>query len=218
MGGTGLEPVTPSLSRAAVRVSSRAFAQAAWLSGIHPATERLSETERTLILAILATPAARLLAARPSGRCVGTASSRASPPPRSPSSGPRLQRMNCRRQPGRAQRRKRRPKPARGHGTPPPRRLLMCPRLREADILERRQEVGNARSWGCSLTLRRKGSSRKRDSSRTRKLRHAGNRRTRPSRPAVLLRFLPRYRSGCSQAERCELDFLTIGRTLALAT
>jgi hypothetical protein len=40
---------------AAVRVSSRAFAQAAWLSGIHPATERLSERERTLILAILAT-------------------------------------------------------------------------------------------------------------------------------------------------------------------
>ena len=37
MGGTGLEPVTPSLS------------------GIRPATERLSERERTLILAILAT-------------------------------------------------------------------------------------------------------------------------------------------------------------------
>jgi hypothetical protein len=56
MGGTGLEPVTPSLSLgAAVRVSSLAFAQAAWLSGIHPATERLNERERTLILAILAT-------------------------------------------------------------------------------------------------------------------------------------------------------------------
>src|SRR5947207_4865858 len=41
---------------AAVRVSSLVFAQAAWLSGIHPATERSSARERTLILAILATP------------------------------------------------------------------------------------------------------------------------------------------------------------------
>ncbi len=52
MGGTGLEPVTPSLSS----VSSLVFAQTAWLSGIRLATERLSERERTLILAILATP------------------------------------------------------------------------------------------------------------------------------------------------------------------
>src|SRR5438093_328985 len=56
MGGTGLEPVTPSLSSAGVRVSSLGFAQAAWLSGIHRAAERFSERERTLILAILATP------------------------------------------------------------------------------------------------------------------------------------------------------------------
>jgi hypothetical protein len=36
MGGTGLEPVTPSLSRrSSVRVSSLTFAQSAWLSGIN---------------------------------------------------------------------------------------------------------------------------------------------------------------------------------------
>ena len=45
----------PVAGGAGVRVSSLAFAQTAWLSGIHPATERLSERERTLILAILAT-------------------------------------------------------------------------------------------------------------------------------------------------------------------
>jgi hypothetical protein len=56
MGGTGLEPVTPSLSiRGSVRVSSLVFAQTAWLSGIDSASERLSEPERTVILAILAT-------------------------------------------------------------------------------------------------------------------------------------------------------------------
>src|SRR4051794_41172702 len=49
MGGTGLEPVTPACR-------SRQFAQAAWLSGICPTTERWSEPERTLVLAILATP------------------------------------------------------------------------------------------------------------------------------------------------------------------
>ena len=50
MGGTGLEPVTPSLSiRGSVRVSSLEFAQTARLSRIWPATERLSERERTLI-------------------------------------------------------------------------------------------------------------------------------------------------------------------------
>jgi hypothetical protein len=36
-------------------VGSREFGQTARLSEIHPATERLSERERTLILAILAT-------------------------------------------------------------------------------------------------------------------------------------------------------------------
>ncbi len=50
MGGTGLEPVTPSLS-----ISSLAFARAARLSGNRRATERLSKRERTPILAILAT-------------------------------------------------------------------------------------------------------------------------------------------------------------------
>ena len=56
MGGTGLEPVTPSLSiGATVRARSLRFAQPPWFSGIRPATERLSERERTLILAILAT-------------------------------------------------------------------------------------------------------------------------------------------------------------------
>ena len=56
MGGTGLEPVTPSLSiRGSVRVSSLEFAQSAWLSGNTSSTERLSERERTRILAILAT-------------------------------------------------------------------------------------------------------------------------------------------------------------------
>jgi hypothetical protein len=37
-----------------IRVSSLGFAQAAWLSGIHPAIDRLSEREPALILAILA--------------------------------------------------------------------------------------------------------------------------------------------------------------------
>jgi len=56
MGGTGLEPVTPSLSiRGNVRVSSDLCGRRQWLSGIRPATERSSEPERTLILAILAT-------------------------------------------------------------------------------------------------------------------------------------------------------------------
>jgi hypothetical protein len=56
MGGTGLEPVTPSLSiGAGVRARSLRCAQRRWLSGIRPANERLSERERTLILAILAT-------------------------------------------------------------------------------------------------------------------------------------------------------------------
>jgi hypothetical protein len=56
MGGTGLEPVTPSLSmRGGVRVSSLGCAQTACLSRICRATERLSERERTLILAIVAT-------------------------------------------------------------------------------------------------------------------------------------------------------------------
>jgi hypothetical protein len=56
MGGTGLEPVTPSLSiRGSVRAGSLRFAQTALLSGHSAATERLSERERTLILAILAT-------------------------------------------------------------------------------------------------------------------------------------------------------------------
>jgi hypothetical protein len=56
MGGTGLEPVTPSLSiRGNVRARSPRCAQTAQLRGIRPATEHLSERERTLILAILAT-------------------------------------------------------------------------------------------------------------------------------------------------------------------
>jgi hypothetical protein len=57
MGGTGLEPVTPSLSiRGSVRVSSLRFAQTASLSENTSSTEHLSERERTLNLAILATP------------------------------------------------------------------------------------------------------------------------------------------------------------------
>ena len=57
MGGTGLEPVTPSLSiRSSVLVSSLLLAPSAWLSETRLATERSSERERTLILAILATP------------------------------------------------------------------------------------------------------------------------------------------------------------------
>jgi hypothetical protein len=61
---TALVSRTPSLSiRGSVRVRSLVFAQAAWLSGIHPATERLSEPERALILDILATrhPPSRLV-------------------------------------------------------------------------------------------------------------------------------------------------------------
>jgi hypothetical protein len=56
MGGTGLEPVTPSLSSQGGR--SRAFAAvrlAASLSQIERSIERPSEPERTAILAILAT-------------------------------------------------------------------------------------------------------------------------------------------------------------------
>src|SRR3954454_13649576 len=56
MGGTGLEPVTPSLSSRGSRVSSLLFAQTPSLSGIVPPTERSRERERTTILAILATP------------------------------------------------------------------------------------------------------------------------------------------------------------------
>jgi hypothetical protein len=57
MGGTGLEPVTPSLSIWGSRSHpfAQAFAQTASLSGIRVSTERLSERERTPILAILAT-------------------------------------------------------------------------------------------------------------------------------------------------------------------
>jgi hypothetical protein len=55
MGGTGLEPVTPSLSIWGDRSRQFACAQTAWLSEIHPETERSSEPERTLVLAILPT-------------------------------------------------------------------------------------------------------------------------------------------------------------------
>jgi hypothetical protein len=56
VGGTGLEPVTPSLStRSGVRVSSLMFAQSAWLSGISWASEHLTERERTSNVAIVAT-------------------------------------------------------------------------------------------------------------------------------------------------------------------
>jgi hypothetical protein len=58
VGSTGLEPVTPSLSiRGRVRARSLRCAQTARLSRTCPVTERLSEPERTLILAILATRA-----------------------------------------------------------------------------------------------------------------------------------------------------------------
>jgi hypothetical protein len=56
MGGTGLEPVTPSLSRWCSR--SRQFAGVRsdrLVERNPPASERLSERERTPILAILAT-------------------------------------------------------------------------------------------------------------------------------------------------------------------
>ena len=57
MGGTGLEPVTPSLStRSIVRAGSPGFAHDAWLSGIGPVSERSSERERTSSVAIVATP------------------------------------------------------------------------------------------------------------------------------------------------------------------
>jgi hypothetical protein len=56
VGGTGLEPVTPSLSTlSSVRVSSLMFAQRAWLSGIPSPRERWSERERTPSIAIVAT-------------------------------------------------------------------------------------------------------------------------------------------------------------------
>jgi hypothetical protein len=56
VGGTGLEPVAPSLStRSRVRVSSLMFAQSAWLSGNQSASERLTERERTSSVAIVAT-------------------------------------------------------------------------------------------------------------------------------------------------------------------
>ena len=55
VGGTGLEPVTPSLStRSSVRVSSLRFAQGAWLSGISRRAN-LTERERTSSVAIVAT-------------------------------------------------------------------------------------------------------------------------------------------------------------------
>jgi hypothetical protein len=48
MGGTGLEPVTPSLStRSSVRVSSLTFAKGAWLSAIwQRANARANANER----------------------------------------------------------------------------------------------------------------------------------------------------------------------------
>jgi hypothetical protein len=53
MGGTGLEPVTPSLSnQGSVRVRSLPFGSTASLSQIWWATERSSEPEPTPILAI----------------------------------------------------------------------------------------------------------------------------------------------------------------------
>src|SRR5262245_14164687 len=56
MGGTGPEPVTPSLSiGAAVGARSLRCAQTAWLSRNVLSTARFSERERTLILATLAT-------------------------------------------------------------------------------------------------------------------------------------------------------------------
>jgi hypothetical protein len=56
MGGTGLEPVTPSLSiRSSVRDGSPRFANRALLSQEQVASERLSERERTLSVAIVAT-------------------------------------------------------------------------------------------------------------------------------------------------------------------
>ena len=61
MGGTGLEPVTPSLSIPCSR--STPFAQVRSTSTVEPngqPTERLSEPERTRLLAILATPPALL--------------------------------------------------------------------------------------------------------------------------------------------------------------
>ena len=66
MGGTGLEPVTPSLSiRGGVRAGSLCVRPAAWLSGIvSRATERLSERERTLSVAIVATTTGRNSVAR----------------------------------------------------------------------------------------------------------------------------------------------------------
>jgi hypothetical protein len=56
MGGTGLEPVTPSLSSwPTVRARSHQCAYTAWLCGITPSSEHSSEPQRTPNLAILAT-------------------------------------------------------------------------------------------------------------------------------------------------------------------
>jgi hypothetical protein len=56
MGVPSSNQWTPSLSiRGNVRVSSDLCGRRQWLSGIRPGTERSSEPERTLILAILAT-------------------------------------------------------------------------------------------------------------------------------------------------------------------
>jgi len=56
MGGTGLEPVTASLSiRGSVRVGPLMFAQNAWSSGISRRAKHLSERERTPTVAIVAT-------------------------------------------------------------------------------------------------------------------------------------------------------------------
>jgi hypothetical protein len=55
MGGTGLEPVTPSLSIRGSRSGQFAGVRSGRLVERNlPASERLSERERTLILAILA--------------------------------------------------------------------------------------------------------------------------------------------------------------------
>jgi hypothetical protein len=68
MGGTGLEPVTPSLSRqSSVRTGARTFAQTASLSQILRSSERFSERERTLSVAIVAMSGTIVLFRRPLG-------------------------------------------------------------------------------------------------------------------------------------------------------
>src|SRR5262245_36460336 len=60
VGGTGLEPVTPSLStQSSVRRCSGRIGESARLSRIRRRSERQRERKRTTILAILATLAAR---------------------------------------------------------------------------------------------------------------------------------------------------------------